>query len=141
MERPKIVLTDDLIDSLKTLVTCEHDEYGREIPNPVPLFQDVDIEIPLTLQERIQRCLRQEFSRQAYDQGFESIDEANDFDIDEDFDSSLPVSPYEMKEDFMPEIPDTPQQPPVQGGTAPVPDQSQVEPVSTDPDPEPVPSQ
>lgn len=105
MNRPKIDLTPELIENLKTLTICDHDEYGREVPNPVPLFANVDIDAPppLTLQERIQRCLRSEFSRQAYDKGFESEAEANDFTVGDDFDADLPVTPYEMTEEVLPE--------------------------------------
>lgn len=70
-----------------------HDERGREIPDPTP------VEVPLRFRgqestdERIRRIIRETISRQAAESGWESFDDANDFEVDEDPD---PVSQYEL---------------------------------------------
>ena len=72
-------------------------EDGRLIPDETP------VEVPLrfkqreTEAERIARAVTQEFSNQADAKGFESFEDAQDFDIEDDFDI-FPDSQFEVKE-------------------------------------------
>lgn len=70
------------------------DEQGREIPDPQPIAIPSGFKQPETLAEQIRRLVRSEQMRsQADAQGFDTFEEAEDFDIDDDmFD---PSSPYE----------------------------------------------
>lgn len=81
---------------------------------------EVPIQRPLTLKEEMQRFIRQEFSNQLHDDGFETFEESDDFDIDDDFD---PLSEYELsdlQEEFIAETPPEPSQDPQE----PIPDKS-----------------
>lgn len=69
---------------------------GRhEYPDPTPVEMPLGFKRPPTLQEEIQRIIRQQMSMQAEEAGFESFEEADDFEVDEDPD---PLSPYEVTE-------------------------------------------
>ena len=75
----------------------------REIPDPRPLEAAISTESPLSLRDEMKRFIRQEFSRQAEVQGEESIEDADDFDIEDD---DMLYSPHEYKElqdDYLPE--------------------------------------
>lgn len=93
----KMFITPELIEHLKSVQRCEYDPHGRELLNPVPMEVDVSLPKPLSLKERIQRILRTELSQQADAQGFETFEEANDFDVYDDFETPDPVTPYEEK--------------------------------------------
>lgn len=66
---------------------------GRENPSPERLSMPSGFERPLTLQEQVQRLVRSSLSRYAEMQGFESFDEADDFDIEDEIE---PHTPYEV---------------------------------------------
>lgn len=70
------------------------DEKGYEIPDQTP------VAVPVRMQryerDHIREIIRQEMSRQAEDQGFETWEESDDFDVGDDFD---PISPYEEQFD------------------------------------------
>lgn len=72
------------------------DDYGRELPDDTP------IEIPLrfkrvaNLTDRIRETIREELSRAAQSQGFETFEEQDDFEIGDDYD---PRSRYELDDD------------------------------------------
>lgn len=69
------------------------DEYGREILDPTPTHLNAGLRRPeLTLAERVARLVRQGVSQMAQDEGLETFEEAEDFDVDDDFD---PRTPYE----------------------------------------------
>lgn len=69
------------------------DEKGREIPDPSPVSVPAGFKVPESLEQRIARLIRKDLSEQADQQGMETFEEAEDFDIDDDmFD---PQSPYE----------------------------------------------
>ncbi len=72
------------------------DKWGREIPDPTPMSLPVGFKIPETLDEQIQRLVRNQVSRNADEKGFETFDEAEDFDVDDEID---PNSPFEMEFD------------------------------------------
>lgn len=71
------------------------DQRGWEIPDPTPLEVPLHWKRPPTLQDTIRQFIRTELSNQAVDQGAESFEEADDFDMDEEPD---PLSAYEMRE-------------------------------------------
>lgn len=70
------------------------DENGREIPDPIAVEVPAGFKRPETLQEQIRRLVRSEqFNQSVSEQGMETFEEAEDFEIDDDmFD---PHSPYE----------------------------------------------
>lgn len=68
------------------------DDKGREIPDPVPMGIPVGLKRPPTLQEQIKAMVRTQLSQQMQQQGYETFEEAEDFDVDDDFD---PKSPWE----------------------------------------------
>lgn len=75
--------------------TTQFDELGREIPDPTPLEMPAGISRPLTIEEQIQRYVRGHLSRMAADQGQETFEEADDFELaDEDPEDFL--TPYEV---------------------------------------------
>lgn len=72
----------------------QFDELGREIPDPRPLAVAPGTCQPESIQSMLERLVRNHLSRQAVDEGNESFDEANDFEVDdEDFDD--PLTKYE----------------------------------------------
>lgn len=90
-----ISIEEITVDMLKELTTSLIGlEDGREYPNPKKLVL-TGISRPPTLKEQIQRVLRTELSRQADEQGFETFEESQDFDIEEE---SEPLSGYELNE-------------------------------------------
>lgn len=69
------------------------DENGWELPDGTPVVIPSGFKRPETLAEQVQRIIRTEASRRAEEAGFESFEEADDFDVGEDdFD---PDTPYE----------------------------------------------
>lgn len=72
---------------------------GRfEIPDPNPL--EVPLFRPLSIHEEIKRFVRSEMSRQAQEQGQESFEEADDFDVGDDDEIQSPYEMVELKEEF-----------------------------------------
>lgn len=74
------------------------DEQGRQLPDPRPVEWPTELKRPRSLQEEIQRFVRQELSRAADEAGLETFEEADDFDVAEDPDL-LGVTPYELSEE------------------------------------------
>lgn len=72
-----------------------YDEKGREIPDPTPMSLPAGWDRPESLTDQIKRLIRVQMSREAFDAGHESFEEADDFEVDEDPD---PVSAYEVRE-------------------------------------------
>lgn len=69
---------------------------GREIPSSKKLFQDVHEGSRNSLKEQVERILRNyHVKQQLANQGFESFEESDDFDVDDD---EEPISPYEIHE-------------------------------------------
>jgi len=78
---------------------------GEELVNSTPLFVALPGEVP-TLQQQIARVLRTEFAKQAEAKGFETYEEANDFDVKDDFDVDEPVSKYQdLQEEYLDDNP------------------------------------
>lgn len=68
-------------------------EKGHEIPDSTPFKPALKMRRGNSLRENIREILRSEaFARSMEDQGHETFEEADDFDVDDDFD---PTSPYE----------------------------------------------
>lgn len=72
----------------------EYDQAGFELPDPTPV--SVPLYPPqLSLDQRIAMFVRGEMSRRVAEEGHESYEEADDFDVDEEPD---PLSAYELPE-------------------------------------------
>lgn len=88
---------------------------GREIANQDAMSLPAGWDRPLTLEEQIQKFVRVELARRAADTGFETFEEADDFDVsDEDGEFH---SPYEVLE-MTPEDGQEDAAPPVKGGSS-----------------------
>lgn len=68
------------------------DDNGHEVPDPRPLQVPAGFKRPPTLAEQVQRLVRGALSRQAAEQGFETFEESEDFDVGDEID---PSTPYE----------------------------------------------
>jgi len=94
-----IKVTKELVDTLAGIKSGEPypylNEKGQEVNDPKPLFIQADSK-QLTMEQRIQRLLRSELSKQAMEQEAESFDEADDLEDDEDDD---PKTKYELLDD------------------------------------------
>lgn len=77
-------------------INAKFNDKGHEILDPTPIALPVGMSKPESLESKMRRFIRTEFSRQAQDQGMESFDEANDFDMDDEAD--LPLTRYEAHE-------------------------------------------
>ena len=76
---------------------------GGEIPNPTPVEVPARAYEHQTLQERIQRIMRTTISAEAAEQGNETFEESNDFDIDDSFDTKDVQSKYDLvEEEYVP---------------------------------------
>ncbi|AZL82911.1 hypothetical protein [Apis mellifera associated microvirus 39] len=73
------------------------DEHGHEVPDPRPMAIPAGFRRPETLAEQVQRLVRTHISMQAQNEGFESFEEAEDFDIEDDH--GEPTTPYETEFD------------------------------------------
>lgn len=68
------------------------DEMGHEIPDPQPMVMPAGFRRPETLAEQVARLVKGAVSRMAEEEGAETFEESEDFDVDDDFD---PRTPYE----------------------------------------------
>lgn len=98
MWRYKMQIKRETVEKIEALRGSIINDQGKEVNDPTPLFIAGESK-PLSLQEQIQRVLRVEVSKQAQDQGYESIEEAEDFDVEDSFDVKEPITKYEMMED------------------------------------------
>lgn len=83
--------------------TAKYNKEGQEVMDPTPLAVPVGFKKPLSLQEQIKRMIRTSISQDARDKGYESFEEASDFDIPDD--PVEPDSPYEAREFEGPSLP------------------------------------
>lgn len=67
----------------------------REILDNTPIEVPVGFKKPMSLNERIKMLVRNEASQVAMENGYETFEEANDFDVDDDF---FPTSKNELDE-------------------------------------------
>lgn len=75
----------------------------KEENNGIPVELGVPSERPLSLREEMQRYIRNEISIAAAARGYETVDEANDFDIedDEDLPSLTGYEVLEMSDEYL----------------------------------------
>lgn len=79
------------------------DKDGRFYPDPTPVAPPVGFTEDIDMFERVRSMVRREMSQQAASEGFETFEEADDFDVEDDME---PFSPYEMiLEQFRPDGP------------------------------------
>nr|QJB20079.1 MAG: hypothetical protein [Microvirus sp.] len=69
------------------------DNYGSEVPDPQPIAVNVKVKRLMNDSDRMRTIIRQELSRAAQEEGAESFEEADDFNVDDEYD---PTSPYEL---------------------------------------------
>lgn len=87
-----------------------HDERGREIPDPTPVAMPAGLSKPESMQDMIRRFVRLEASRAAEASGYESFEEADDFepdDVELDDIQSPYVTPVDMVAEDGPEGPES----------------------------------
>lgn len=71
----------------------KYDENGGEIMDPTPIAPPIGYKKSLSIAEQIRQMIKSEKLRQeAEEAGYETFEEADDFDVDDDFD---PRSPFE----------------------------------------------
>lgn len=112
-------ISKDNFEKIKKINTSILDKQGREICNPVPAIFSSDLQRPPSLMDQIKRCLKTELDINAQNEGIESFEEADDFDVPDDWDVDA-VSQYELtelQEEYFepdpPKVPDDPPEPPV----------------------------
>ncbi len=76
----------------------QFDKHGRELPDNTPLALPAGFTPPETLAEQIQRLVRTNVSAAAVQDGAESFEDADDFDIPDD-DEQDPTSMFELEFD------------------------------------------
>jgi hypothetical protein len=70
------------------------DKQGREIPDPDPISIPLGFKKPETLAEAVRRLVRSDdWAKKMADDGQETFEEADDFEVGDDFD---PSSPFEQ---------------------------------------------
>ena len=134
MSKKKDKKFDD--EEVRHQVKASLDEFGREITDPNPRVQA--IRQPESQRDRIRRIVREEVSAAADDQGFETFEESQDFEIEDPWDAShLGESSYELLDDEYPYGLGAPEvQEPV-GDDPPAPDLTPSDDDLEHPDPEP----
>lgn len=75
--------------------TFHHDDQGREVPDPTPAPVPGWVTKAVSRHDSIKAYVRSVLAMEAEAQGFETFEEADDFDVDEEPD---PFSPYEIQE-------------------------------------------
>lgn len=74
----------------------KYNERGEELPDDTPIEMPLKFKRPPTLQEQIKAMVRREVSISAAEQGFETFEESDDFDVEDG--DELPPSNYEFKD-------------------------------------------
>ena len=83
----------------------EYDDQNREIPDQTPVAMPIGYEKPESLTSMIKRMVRnEEFLRKADEEGFDTDEEADDFDVDDPQDVHF-TSDHEFTE-MVEEIPE-----------------------------------
>lgn len=70
-----------------------HDRFGREIPDPIPMAPPVGYQKPFSMVDHLRDIVRREISAAAQSQEMETFEEADDFDIEDEL--LDPHTPYE----------------------------------------------
>lgn len=88
-----------LFGAKKTPKTIRQDKYGHETLDPTPMALPLDHEIPESIEDKIKRLIASERFQQSMEaQGYETFDEADDFDVGDDFEAE-PNSQWELSAD------------------------------------------
>jgi hypothetical protein len=66
--------------------------------DPVPVEVPTELKRPETTDEKIRRIIAEHISPRAAEYGLETLEESEDFEIDDDFDSDLPITESEFQE-------------------------------------------
>lgn len=75
---------------------AQYDEFGREIPDPRPVEVGIRMGRSESLTDQIKRLVREQLSQVAAREGLETLEEADDFDV-EDEDGEF-LTAYEVVE-------------------------------------------
>lgn len=83
-----------VLEEFRSIKTNEGllDNLGREKPSDRPMAPPIGFKKQPSMIENIRNMIHHELSQRAAEQGFETADEADDFDVGDDYD---PHSPYE----------------------------------------------
>lgn len=84
------------IDKTK-LVNCDYDG-NKEVHNPKELTVNLDLHEQLPLAEQVKMYIREAVSQKAQEEGFETEEDANDFDVENDFDKAVRLSGHEYSQ-------------------------------------------
>lgn len=105
LEKKSYWITKELAKDLTKLASAMYAEKHpeAEINNPKPLFEALGIKKPMSMEQKLDRLFAgpRGLIEQMYDQGEETPDDFNDFNIPDDIE---PISPYEFQE-MQPEEP------------------------------------
>lgn len=82
------------LENLEARIGFRLDKFGHEVPDPTPLSLPSGFRRPETLQEQVRRLVRTQLSQAAAEQGEETFEESEDFDVDDDFDPSTPFEVF-----------------------------------------------
>lgn len=103
--KPKEPRISDNVTTPDRRVKAAHlkfDEHGRELMDPTPIAPPIGYKKSPSIAEQIRAMVRSEKLRQeAEAEGYETFEEADDFDVGDDFD---PKSPYEEVFEPLPEV-------------------------------------
>lgn len=100
MPQPMLEYSDPETGELHK-VSAGLDEFGREIPDPVPVAIPVGMSANPTLRDLIRKMVAEQLFKQAvHEAGAETFEEADDFDIPDD--PLDPSTPYEMEFEGLP---------------------------------------
>lgn len=79
-------------------------ENWKEYPDPSPIEIPAELKRPESMDQRIKRLVHSQIQAKAMEEGFETFEEANDFEVDDSFDGDGIMSPYDVQE-MEPEYP------------------------------------
>ena len=82
--------------------------WWKDRADPVPVEVPADMKQPETMDDRIKRIIREQISPMAQEMGEESLEESNDYDVEDDFESGVPKTMYEETEMVPEYIQETP---------------------------------
>lgn len=107
-QKPTSTEKEKLRTYLGTLTTSEINPANpaKELNNPFPMEVDVSLNRPLCLEDRVRRIMSLS-AKVAQSQGFETPEEADDFEVTDEFDV-MPKSPFEMVDHYAPMQPEQP---------------------------------
>lgn len=101
-----IFITPKLAEDLTKLDQAYLTTDGKEVLNPQPMEISAGLRKPENLQATIQKLVRTALSRQVAEQGMETFDEADDFEVKDGFDIHFDSSYQEMDEEYIPPQPE-----------------------------------